>query len=352
MLRKPILLALLLVSGTVATGAALFRDQAGHDVTLAASDFLASLDTAQRAEATMPYDDPRRVQWNFVPLAQRKGLQIKNMTGPQRRKAHAMMTAALSAIGYEKATAIMGLEGLLAELERERKNGPIRDPERYYFTVFGTPAAEATWGWSVEGHHLSLNFAVKDGQILSHTPAFYGVNPGAIAPNTMVAGGLPVGTRVLAKEEDVAFALLASLTPDQLEVALLDKTAPREIRAAGQPQPPRDAPLGMLAGNMTASQQDLLRALIDAYLENMPSAVSDRRREEIRQAGFENIRFAWAGADKPGVGHYYRVEGPTFLIELVNTQPDAAGNPANHIHSVWRDMRGDFGIPLPAEAGQ
>ncbi len=239
----------------------------------------------------------------------------------------------------------MQLESLLKELEANR-TGPIRDPLRYYFTIFGNPAEEGRWGLSVEGHHLSLNFLVENDKVISSTPQFFASNPATVKSENQ--SGLELGTRVLRKEETLAFELVNSLSKEQREIAILADQAPREIRAAGETQPPQTAAEGIPWRQLSDVQRPLLRQLINEYLSAMPSDVVETRRAAIRDGRFGQIHFAWAGATHPGVGHYYRVQGPTFLIEFVNTQPDSAGNPANHIHCVWRDMRGDFGIPIAA----
>jgi hypothetical protein len=161
--------------------------------------------------------------------------------------------------------------------------------------------------------------------------------------------GVARGTRVLADEETLAFELLQSLSESQRQKAVIAPSAPAEIRDPGKPQPPQAAAEGLAAAELNETQLKVLRRLLDAYAHNMPPEVARQRIEAIDQAGLSSVHFAWAGPDRPGVGHYYRVQGPTFLIEFVNTQPDAAGNPANHIHSIWRDMRGDFALPV---AGQ
>jgi hypothetical protein len=335
-----IVVALLLVS--VGSGAALLLRSAGADMTTSAEKFLGSLTAEQRAKAMMKFDDPARLKWHFIPLPERKGVQIKEMNAEQRKLAHELLRAALSQLGYDKADTIMGLEAILRELEKTRKDGPIRDPERYYFTVFGTPTAAGQWGLSVEGHHLSLNFVVKDGQVVAHTPAFFGANPAIVMSE--IPDTAKKGTRVLAKEEELAFDLLKSLTADQRKLAVIDAAAPKEIRAAGEPQPPQAAPAGIAASAMAEPQLKTLNALIETYAANMPAEVGAARLAEIKEAGIGKVHFAWAGPDKPGIGHYYRLQGPTFLVEFINTQPDAAGNQANHIHSVWRNMQGDFGV--------
>ena len=320
----------------------------GESMAEAADKFLATLDETQRKAATFNYDDPRRVAWHFIPLEgdkEREGLKVNQMNESQRKAALALLQSALSEAGYEKATKIMAMENLLAELQKG-KTGPIRDAERYYFCVFGKPAAKGKWGLSIEGHHLSLSFVVEDGQVTSNTPAAFAANPATVMDDYPGSHGFKKGTRLLAKEETLAFDLLASLTPEQKKSAIIAPEDPGEVRSPGSPQPPADAPAGIAAGKLTEEQQKILVGVLNAYLDNFPEDVARDRKLAIDKAGTDKVHFAWAGAEKPGIGHYYRIQGPTFQIEFVNDQMDAAGNPANHIHSMWRDARGDFGVPI------
>ncbi len=315
----------------------------GVDMTRAAKQFISQLDDGQRSSVVLDYGTPQRVQWRFTPQDSRKGLQIKEMNDAQRKAAHSLLKSCLSELGYDKATKIMELEHILHELEGEGGRN-IRDTERYYFTVFGEPTEEGRWGLSIEGHHLSLNFVIDSGKIVSSTPTFFAANP-AIVKN-QVPGGQPIGTQVLKQEEELAFSLVNSLTDEQRKKAVIADKAPREIRAAEEPQPPTEEPAGLPFTDLEGEQRRMLRNLVTSYLDNLPKEVYDQRFKAITTAGPNNVYFAWAGPTEPGIGHYYRVQGPTFLIEFVNTQPDPAGNPANHIHCVWRDTRGDFAVPL------
>ncbi len=315
----------------------------GADMAVAAEKFLGTLSAEQRKTTQLTYDDPARVDWYFVPRASRKGMQIKEMSAEQRKAAHALLAAALSQAGYEKATTIMELEAILHELEKSKQGGNIRDPQRYYFTVFGTPGEESKWGLSVEGHHLSLNFVVAEGRVVSSTPAFFGANPAEV--KSSVGVGPKVGTRVLRAEEQLAFDLLNSLNDEQRKTAMIAEKAPDDIRGPTGTQAPEGKAEGLPVSKLGPQQKTTLRSLVEAYCASMPKEVATWRIEAAREAGVDNIHFAWAGATKPGIGHYYRVQGPTFLIEFVNVQPDAAGNKANHIHCVWRDLTGDFALP-------
>ncbi len=341
MKNRPLLVATSALFLLAGAGWTYLQISAGSQMSDAAVKFLATLDKDQKQQTVLPYDTPKRLEWHFIPKDQRKGLQVKEMNDAQRKALHALLRAALSEAGYDKTQKIMALETILNKLEQGRGRN-IRDPERYYATIFGDPAGQGRWGLSFEGHHLSLNFVAQGDKVLSSTPAFLGANP-AVVKNE-VAGGQPKGTRVLASEEVLAFELLESLSEELRSTAVIADKAPEEIRAAGEPQPPAEAPAGLPAARMTDEQKSILTRLIETYAANMPEEVKNQRLTAIEEAGFDKVYFAWAGAQKPGVGHYYRVQGPTFLIEFINVQPDAAGNPANHIHSVWRDMRGDFAL--------
>jgi hypothetical protein len=317
-------------------------DSPGGKMSAAAGQLLGSLDAGQKAKISVAYDSPDRVKWHFVPLETRKGLPLNEMNEEQRKYARALLETALSEAGYQKADKIMHLEQLLRALEGENRKWP-RDWLLYYVTIFGNPAEDGRWGLSWEGHHLSVNFVVENGRVIASTPQFMGSNPATV----MTGGaGIEKGTRVLAAEEQLAFDLLASLNAEQRKAAIVSTEAPKEIRAAGEAQPPSEAAVGISVTKLDESQHQIARKLVEAYLSSMPQAVVDDRVAAIRNAGLDKIYFAWFGAEKPGVGHGYRIQGPTFLIEFVNTQPDAEGNPANHIHSVWRDPAGDFAIPV------
>ena len=331
----------------IVVGAGWYRaryDAAGGQMTRAAKSLLDSLTAQQKAQASLAFDDPARLDWHFIPKPTRKGVQVGEMSPDQVKAAHALLHSGLSEVGYEKATVIMTLESILHELEKGRQSRLVRDPEKYYFTVFGAPESEGRWGWSVEGHHLSLNFVIEDDRIVAATPAFFGANPATVKSNVGV--GPEAGFRTLAAEEQLAFELLESLSDEQRAKAHVDEEAPDEMRAAGEPHPPKTAAVGLAAAALSDEQKTIVRKLLATYASNMPEEVGRAWIGEIDKAGIDRVHFAWSGATEPGIGHYYRLQGPTFLVEFVNVQRDSAGNPANHIHAVWRSMGGDFGVPL------
>jgi hypothetical protein len=317
---------------SVALWAGAFVDQTGSQMATAAGRFMAALDKEQAAKATYPFDAPERLDWHFIPRP-RKGLPIKEMTPASRALAFGLVQSGLAGSGYLKATTIMSLEQVLKELEQGK--GPVRDPELYFVTIFGTPSDQGRWGWRIEGHHISLNFTLENGKIVAATPAFFGANPAEVRQ------GPREGLRTLADVEDRALRLLQALDAGQKKEAVVADTAPKEIRAAHTLQPPTESAVGIAFASLNDDQRQMLRALVEAYAADMPNEVAGAWLNEIKQAGPDTIRFAWFGPGDRLEPHAYRVQGPTFLIEFNNTQ-----NGANHIHSVWRNMLGDFGVPV------
>ncbi len=317
---------------------------AGETMLDEAKKFIASLDAEQRAKAVIGYDEATRTDWHFIPKPDgaREGVRVRDLNETQRKAAHALLKAAMSEAGYGKATKIMSFEGLLLELERGKGNKNVRDTERYFFTVYGVPSPESKWGLSIEGHHLSLNFVVDKGHVVSTTPSAFGANPAIVKSDNLPS--IAKGTRILAKEEMLALQLVASFNDEQKQEATLEKL-PTEVRNAGAAQPAMDEAKGISTGKLTGEQKSVLRSLVEEYANSFPPDVAKERMEAVQSGGIDKIKFAWAGSPKEGEGRYYCVQGPKFQIEFVNVQPDSAGNPANHIHSVWRDLRGDFAVP-------
>ena len=243
---------------------------------------------------------------------------------------------ALSTQGYLKATHIMQLEQILGELEQAMATGRFqRDPELYWFMLFGTPSREKPWGWRVEGHHLSLSFSAVTPELIATTPAFMGSNPAE------VRRGAHAGLRILGAEEDLARALLASFDDSRRSRAIIETTAPQDIVTANRRDVTLRDPVGLPASAMTETQRGMLWQLVAEYVQNVQRDIANRQLEKIKHAGIDKLHFAWAGSLERGKGHYYRIHGPTSLIEYDNTQ-----NNANHIHSVWRDLQDDFGGDL------
>lgn len=297
----------------------------------AANRFLNALTPEQRAKAVLRFEDGERQNWHYVPR-ERKGLPLGEMSPSQKHLAAGLLAAGLSQRGYIKATTIMSLEEVLRILEND--TGERRNPEKYYFSIFGAPGEKGAWGYRVEGHHLSQNYTVVDGKAAA-APSFFGANPAEVRE------GPRKGLRALAAEEDLGRAVLEALDPGQRKIAVVDPAAYKDILTAASRKAALEGhPSGLPAAKMNERQFEALRALVEEYARNVPEQLARAREEQLRKAG-RNLYFAWAGGARRGEPHYYRVQAPTFLIEYDDTQ-----NNANHIHSVWRDFEGDWGLDL------
>lgn len=337
-LRLAVIAALLAI---FAGGTIIASQKTAANMSKAASQFLDSLTADQKARATFPVDSDERARWHFIPneTFPRKGLMIKDMNEAQRRLAHDLLRAGLSARGYLKVTSIMELEDILKVIEAGGRFA--RNKEEYFFSIFGTPAAKGRWGWRVEGHHVSVRFAIVDGAMsgdISSSPMFLGSNPAE------VRDGDKKGTRVLADEEDAARALLMALPAELQKQAVTNAVAPGDILTMNKNDITPLQDQGVAYASMPAAQQALLMRLIEVYTGNMETDIAAERMARIKKSGVEKIKFAWLGETEKGKKHYYSVQGPTFLIEYDNTQNDG-----NHIHSVWRDFNGDFGRDILRE---
>jgi len=301
----------------------------------AAETFLQALSPEQRDTLLFSFDDGDRTDWHYVPRS-RSGLALKEMTPDQQELAMGFLKSGLSRSGYWKSTTIMTLETVLREIETLNWMG--RDPEKYYFSFFGTPSAAGTWAWRVEGHHLSLNVTIVKGRMFATAPRFMGANP------ANVTSGALSGLRTLAGEEDLARKLLMSLDPKQRQRAVFRDQAYSDIvTGSDEAVSPLD-PAGIPGADFNGAQKAMLARLIDEYVSSLPPEIARQRSDVIGNGGVDRIHFGWAGSIEPGRPHYYRIQGATFLIEYDNVQ-----NGANHIHTVWRDFDGDFGRDLLRE---
>jgi len=299
----------------------------------AAQDFLASLEPGQTGKAAWAFDDAERTNWHYVPL-ERRGLPVREMRPDQRVLAYGLLSTGLSHTGYLKAVQIMSLERILWELENQ---APKRDPEYYLVWIFGDPKPGGTWGWRFEGHHLSLNFTIVGGELIAETPAFWAANPGEVTQ------GPRKGLRVLADEEDLARALVGSLGAEQRGQAVIAVDAPEDILTKDLPEASPLESKGILFSALDDRQKQMLWQIIDEYLNNHRAVLAEEERKRVGSE-IQDVRFAWAGGFEPGQGHYYRIQGRTFLLEYCNVQ-----NGAKHPHVAWRNFGEDFGRDLLRE---
>lgn len=302
-----------------------------------AISFLNSLNEEQLEKTQKSFNDLTRHTWHFLPAAMwpRPGIPLEELSQSQKELLYDVLQEFLSESGYEKTRSIMDLENVLAEIEN---NPDFRDPELYYTTFYGDPANDEKWGWSFEGHHISLNFTVVNDEV-SMVPRFLGARP------SLIHEGTRKGEKtVLHREEDLGIELIQSMNEAQLDKAIFLETAFWEIVTNVATEVGPLTFEGIMMDELNESQQMLLLDIINEYLSAMPKEMADKRFENLKNEEFSDIEFAWAGATELGKAHYYRIQGKTFLIEFDNTQDDA-----NHIHTVWRDFDSDFGKDLLRE---
>ena len=332
--------AVLSLSGAAGTETA--RDTPAR-MAAAAAGFLDSLDDGQRRTASYAFDDDERFDLRLAPIFL-DGLRMDRMDPDQLRALRRLLGSALSPGGLAKLDTIMSLEVEVERLDRERGGFGwvqrwLRDPKRYFIALFGDPGEAGPWGFRFDSHHVSLNFTVAGDAAPSSTPLFLGAQPRRVPD-----GWERQGLRALAAEEDLARDLLLQLDPTQRSRATLPFQPDRGLfLGEGRRVRLEGAPAGLPGAAMNAAQRARLDALIEVYVANFDAEIAAARRAEIDASGRERIHFAWAGSAEPAEPHYYRIQGSTFLIEYDNTLPGA-----DHVHALWRDFDGDFGVDLLA----
>lgn len=311
-----------------------------QQIVMAAKEFINTLDTVQKSRTLYPFDTDERYNFHFFPIENRKGISLNELSSSQRQAAKNLIRTCLSEEATKKVDQIIELENVLKEIENRKADDHFRDPGKYNLTIFGLPGNNTTWGWRFEGHHICFNFSAKDKKLVSGTPGFLGANP------AVVRSGPRKGLQVLKEETETGFALLHSLTKEQLKKAMIDTTAPADIITFINRKAMIDHRAGVLYSEMTIKQQEQLLKLISIYVHRYTKLFADEMLKEIQQAGLNKLRFAWAGYNEPDAGkpYYYRIQGPAIIVEYDNSQ-----NNANHIHSVLRDLKNDFGGDLLLE---
>ncbi len=301
-----------------------------------AVQFLNSLNQKQLAKARYAFTANEKHEWHYLPATTfpRPGIALFELNTKQKKLLFHLLQSSLSETGYNKTLKVIDLENVLAEISG---NSNYRDPEKYYASFYGNPAKDSLWSWAFQGHHLSLHFTVLSGKT-SIAPRFFGANP------AIIKQGKRKGERTLATEEDLGFKLINSMNAQQKKTAIIRDRAFYDIVTTNTPEVDPLKPAGIKMENLDPQQKLTLLRLIEVYLEAMPAKLAEKRMRNLKNEETGEIRFAWAGATQLGEGHYYRIQGKTFLIEFDNTQ-----NNANHIHSVWRDFDGDFGRDLIRE---
>jgi hypothetical protein len=308
---------------------------------VAGQNYLDSLDDDAKAKTSFEFDNiDERKDWSNLPgrMHTRNGLSYGEMSDEQKAAANDLLKSGLSERGYEKASGVMKLDSIWGEIRRSPK---VFNSDYYWIAIFGMPDPVAPWGWQLDGHHLAINFVTAGGQT-SMAPMFFGAEP------EVVPSGPHKGFQIFDVERKKAFALINSLDPEQRKKTILSDTIPEAIfegPTAGGTLKKRE---GIRASELTDSQRDLLWALINEYLDNANHHTAETQRAKIVADGVEELYFAWMGATEENENVYFRVHGPSVLIEYDNVFVGRADRDqySNHIHTILREPSNDFGEDL------
>lgn len=319
-----------------------------HEVKGHALQLYNSFSDIQRKAGHLTFNDTSRLKWNNLPvgLRARAGVNIAKMNNDQRRLLHRVLSAALSSQGYLKATGIMHLDELVnAHFDSLHMKKQINDevysfvqklqwsPGNYYFAFFGSPA-QSTWGFKLEGHHLSVNFTFTNNQ-LSVTPFFVGTDPAEMMFSNYA------GWRVLGEEEDLGLKLIETMNEQQRAKAVSSKEVPTDIITSAESGKRLVDNWGIKSSEFNAQQQSLLQQLIREFVFNLEYDKAMAEFDKIQKTGLDNIYFGWIGGTEEKMAHYFIINGPTFLIEFDNN--GGPRNEANHIHTIWREKGNEYG---------
>ena len=312
----------------------LFTNAKGQSIASIAKSFVSSLDASQKPLTLFPFDGDERYNFHFFPIDDRKGLPLDKMTTQQKSAVMKLLSTCLTDNTVKKINDIIELENILKVLENRKDDDHFRDPGKYHIAIFGEPGEKNIWAWRFEGHHVSFNFSTRDNTLVAGTPGFLGSNP------AIVQEGAQKGKEILKDEKTYALKLLNSFSGDQLKMAVISGDAPDDIITRIERKAIIKDPAGITYEQMNNAQKENFLELIKLYVHRCKKPFADNMLKEIQDAGFNKLKFAWAGHTQTGIGHphYYRIVGPTIIIEYDNTQ-----NNANHVHTVVRDLLHDYG---------
>jgi len=310
------------------------RPLCAQDLAGKANAFIGLLNDTQKTKALYPFDTAERFRFMYVPLDDRKGISMNELNDAQKQAVFSLLRTSLAEETVKKIQSIMLLDNVLKELEHRKPEDHFRDPGKYFITLFGIPSATTIWGWRFEGHHIAFHFSANKKQLVAGTPSFLGSNP------AIVLQGPQKDEQVLKEETDRGFALLHALSAEELKKAVVDTAAPNEILTAASRKAMISNPAGLRYSEMSPASKQLMLQLLTMYIHRYTKLFADDMLKKIQTAGLDNLWFTWAGYQTHELGHpcYYRIQGPTIIIEYDNSQ-----NNANHIHTVIRDLTDDFG---------
>ncbi len=326
---------LLVPAGAVAEDAPSAR-QAAENTAASAKKFLASLDEAQRAKVTFDFKDKeQRQRWSNLPtrMVKRAGLRMGDLTQGQRDGVMDVLKAALSPQGYEKVRGIVEADEQL----RKSQNNDMFGKDEYYVSFLGHPSATDPWMIQFGGHHLGINITLV-GEHGTLAPSHTGVQPSIYQWEGKTI-------RPLGRETDKAFDLLASLNEEQRKQAVLGFEVRDLVLGPG-----RDGqtiqPEGVKGSDLTEKQREMLLDLASEWTGIMNEAAAKAKLGDLKEHISETW-FAWSGPTEKGKAAYFRIQGPTVVIEYAPQR--LGGDMTKHIHTIYRDPTNEYGAKWLAQ---
>lgn len=304
-----------------------------------ANELLKSLRPDQVEKMSRPWDDKERVNWDFVPKEYRAGVTVGSLNDSQKEKFYRLVLATGGEKTLDRVKSISFLESILRGVEGRKEGDQYRDPGKYFVQLFGAGHLDKIWGWKIEGHHLCLNYVLEKNKVISATPSVLGSNP------AIVLEGENKGYQLMKPEIQLATGILSTFTPSQKTKAIVSSQASKEILTYQQRKASIDKTGGIAFAELNPAQQNKLKELVEVYINRASKFFVKDMLARVEQAGWDKVFFVWEGSEdvSPGHTHYYRIQGPEIIIEYDNYQ-----NNGNHVHSIFRDVRNDFGDLLAA----
>ncbi|MBM3989410.1 MAG: DUF3500 domain-containing protein [Planctomycetes bacterium] len=295
----------------------------------AAQALVAALDREDRARAVFPFHCAQRLDWHYVPR-ERAGVPLRSLDERERGALRALLRTVLSAEGERVVDEIVALESVLKERESTpERPATWRDAEAYSVAIFGDVDSGDPWGWRFEGHHVVLQFSEVDGK-LAFTPHFLGTNPARHEVGGRVVEPL-AGEQSLARELAAAFQGTLARRSRGLGAVPADV-----VHGPGRDER-FDATEGVALAELPEALRGRVADLLGTYVGRFDGPARARASELVADLGA--VRFLWVGSTEAGKPHYYRLHSPRFTLEYHNGQNDV-----NHVHTLWRERAGDFGV--------
>ena len=326
---KPLTLA----GEVISTFEAKANEHTPQEMVTAAEAFIKALSEEERKQLILPLDDPERKKWTNVPTkANDGGLRLGDLKKEPLQAACQLLATVLSDEGYAKAREVMLADDLLLKSKKQAQRRGGFGCANFWLMIFGEPSATEPWAIQLDGHHIAFNLTIL-GEKVSMSPSFIGTQPHKFTLGEKEI--LPMGDETAA-----AFAFMASLSPEQQNIAIQEKKRGRLQTGPGTDGNPFEV-TGLSAETLNEKQKNLLLDLIGLWVDDLPKQASETRLKEI-EAQLDQTTFLWKGPVQPNSDASFHIFGPGIIIEYAGQ--NLGGDPLDHLHSIYRDPTNEYGV--------